>query len=614
MRFLTSDEVKRLSTAEAAKYCNALRNFLVKTVSVTGGHLASNLGIAEISVALVRSLSLPEEKIVYDTGHQSYIHKLLTGRGEDFSSLRSFGGISGFPRREESEFDAFGTGHSGTGISAALGFAKANRLLGKKDFTVAVIGDGSFTGGMVFEALNNVSPHDRLIIILNDNGMSIGKSVGALKGALNRMRTSGYYKFKDGVQNALESIPLVGKELADVAKKAKDTVKKSALPMGNLFEQYGLHYFGPANGNNLETVEFLLSEAKKKNGPSIIHLCTKKGKGLAEAEKDPSRFHGLSPKRGEKTESSSPSFSKVFGDTLCRLGKEDERIVAITAAMADGVGLGEFSKKFPQRFFDVGIAEEHAVTFAAGLAAAGLRPCFAVYSTFFQRAYDQLLHDAALQKLPITVCLDRAGVSGEDGSTHHGLFDVAMTLPIPGVKIYAPTTEKEMERALKSAFEEKEVSSVIRYPKGNVSPIIENAFPFENEIEKKDFGIDPKICVVSYGRTLEACLQAAEALSQKGISVRVIRFGMLKGYDETLLSSLFPENAKLLLVEEGMEEGGFAQSLFIQLIAMGLSFEKTKILAVRETFVPHGSQKELLKLLCLDKDTIEKELIQLAKA
>jgi len=614
MRFLTRDEVKRLSTAEAAKYCNALRNFLVKTVSVTGGHLASNLGIAEISMALVRTLSLPEEKIVYDTGHQSYVHKLLTGRGEAFSSLRSLGGISGFPRREESEFDAFGTGHSGTGISAALGFAKANRLFGKKDFTVAVIGDGSFTGGMVFEALNNVSPHDRLIIILNDNGMSISKSVGALKGALNRMRTRGYYKFKDGVQNVLESIPLVGKELAEAAKIAKDTVKKSALPMGNLFEQYGLHYFGPANGNDLETVEFLLREAKKKNGPSLIHLCTKKGKGLAEAEKDPGRFHGLSPKSGEKKEATSPSFSKVFGDTLCRLGKEDKRIVAITAAMADGVGLGEFAEKFPDRFFDVGIAEEHAVTFAAGLAAAGLRPCFAVYSTFFQRAFDQLLHDAALQKLPITVCLDRAGVSGEDGSTHHGLFDVAMTLPIPGVKIYAPTTEKEMETALKNSLEEKESPSVIRYPKGNLSSVIRNAFPFEKEIEKKDFGTDPKICLVSYGRTLEACLQAAEALSEEGVSVRVIRFGMLKGFDETLLAPLFPENARLLLAEEGMEEGGFSQSLLMQLSKSGLSFEKIKILAVKETFVPHGSQKELLKLLRLDQDAIEKELIHLAKA
>lgn len=614
MRFLTTEEVRRLAPGEAARYCNALRAFLVKTVSKTGGHLASNLGIAEISMALVRAFSLPEEKIIYDTGHQSYIHKLLTGRGEAFSTLRSFGGISGFPRREESEFDAFGTGHSGTGISAALGFAKAKRLLGKKDFTVAVIGDGSFTGGMVFEALNNIDPHDRLIIILNDNGMSIGKSVGALKGALNRMRTRGYYKFKDGVQTALESIPLVGKELAEVAKKAKDTVKKSALPMGNLFEQYGLHYFGPANGNNLETVEFLLSEAKKKNGPSIIHLCTRKGKGLAEAEKDPSRFHGLSPASGEKKEKSGPSFSTVFGNTLCGLAEENERIVAITAAMADGVGLGEFSEKFPQRFFDVGIAEEHAVTFAAGIAAAGFAPCFAVYSTFFQRAYDQLLHDAALQKLPITVCLDRAGISGEDGSTHHGLFDVAMTLPIPGVKIYAPCTQREMETALKSAFEEKEACSVIRYPKGEVSSIVENAFPLEKEVEKKDFGEDPKIAVVSYGRTLENCLSAAEAVSQKGISVRVIRFGMLKGFDEALLPELFPKDATLLLVEEGVEEGGFAQSLLQRLCKTGIRFEAAKILAVKEAFVPHGSQKELLKLCGLDKDAIEKELICLAKA
>lgn len=612
MRFLTEEELRRLSTADAARYCDALRAFLVRTVSRTGGHLASNLGIAEISVGLARTFRLPEEKVIYDTGHQSYVHKLLTGRGEAFSTLRSLGGISGFPRREESEYDAFGTGHSGTGISAALGFAKANRLLGKKDFTAAVIGDGSFTGGMVFEALNNVDPRDRLIIILNDNGMSIGKSVGALKSALNRMRTRGYYKFKDGVQTALESIPLVGDDLAKLAKGAKNAVKSTALPMGNLFEQYGLHYFGPADGNDLATVEFLLGEARKKNGPSLIHLCTKKGKGLAEAERDPGRFHGLSPAGGAA--GNGTSFSAAFGAALCRLAREDERVVAITAAMADGVGLTEFQKEFPNRFFDVGIAEEHAVTFAAGLAAAGLKPCFAVYSTFFQRSFDQLLHDCALQKLPVTVCLDRGGISGEDGSTHHGLFDVAMTLPIPGVRLLAPCGEKEMEKALRRAFAETEAPTVIRYPKGEISPVVESAFPLEEDIEKKDFGQGaPDVVAVSYGRTLEGCLQAAQSVSLGGKNVRVVRFGALKGFDPALLPSFFPKGVPLLLVEEGMEEGGFARSLTALLHEKSiLTDEPVKILAVRETFVPHGKTSELLKLCGLDKDSIEKELTLLA--
>ena len=373
-------EVRALSAAGAKRYCNYLRSFLIKHVTENGGHLASNLGIVEISTALVRVMDLPRDKVIYDTGHQCYVHKILTGRGEAFSTLRKEDGISGFPRREESEYDAFGTGHSGTGLSAALGFAKAARLRGEESFAVAVIGDGSFSGGMVFEALNNISRRDRVIVILNDNGMSIGKSKGRLRYSLNKLRTPAYYRFKAEIGEFLDSVPLVGDGLEQLAKGIKRVVKHQALPGVNLFEELGLHYFGPADGNDLEQVESLLREAKKRNGPSLIHLVTKKGKGYKAAEEDPSRFHGLSPKNEVKPEGK--TFSKMFGDAVTELGKKDSRILCITSAMESGVGLQEFGKAFPERLFDTGIAEEHAMTFAAGLAAAGMKPCFAVYSTF----------------------------------------------------------------------------------------------------------------------------------------------------------------------------------------------------------------------------------------
>ena len=535
----TPEGVRALSPAGAKKYCEFLRSFLVRHVTENGGHLASNLGIVEISTALVRVMDLPRDKVIYDTGHQSYVHKILTGRGDDFATLRKKDGISGFPRREESEFDAFGTGHSGTGLSAALGFAKAARLKGEDSFSVAVIGDGSFTGGMVFEAMNNISPRDRVIIILNDNGMSIGKSKGRLRASLNRLRTPRYYRFKEEFGEFLDAVPLVGEGLEALAKNIKRVVKRQALPGGNLFEEMGLHYFGPADGNDLEQVETLLREAKKRSGPSIIHLITKKGKGYAPAEEDPSRFHGLSPKAEVK--SGEKSFSRIFGEAVTELAKKDEKIVCITSAMESGVGLEEFGNAFPDRLFDTGIAEEHAMTFAAGLAAAGMKPCFAVYSTFFQRAVDQFLHDAALQKLPVTVCLDRAGITGEDGATHHGLYDIPFLLPIPGIKLYAPVSVSELKRALEESFSQKETPSVIRYPKGSPDPVIAKNFPLTEEIERKDYenGKKDGMIVVCFGRITADCLKAAERYAETGKSISVIRFSTLKGFDVKKLPEFF---------------------------------------------------------------------------
>ena len=607
----TPEALAALSPEEAARLCEDLRAFLIENVMKTGGHLASNLGIAEISVALLRRFHPPEDKIVYDTGHQSYIHKILTGREDGFSSLRSFGGISGFPSRAESEFDAFGTGHSGTGISAALGFAKAARLQGKKEWAVAVVGDGAFTGGMIFEALNNISREDKLIILLNDNGMSISKSVGATKKMLGKMRTRGYYRFKGGVKSALLKIPGLGEPLARVGKKMKDKVKHSVVPQGNLFEEYGLSYFGPADGNDLETVEFLLQEAKKKDHPSVIHLCTKKGKGYKAAEKTPSEFHGVSP---AGSGGSKRCFSSAFGQILCRLAEEDRKIVAITAAMTGGVGLDEFARKYPQRLFDVGIAEEHAMTFSAALAAGGLKPCFAVYSTFFQRCVDQWIHDAALQRLPVVLALDRAGITGEDGATHQGVMDIALSLPSPDVKIYAPVSYKELEKQLRRAFSDS-VPSLVRYPKGQESEKAAAVFPGEKDVETKIFGTGNDLAVITFGRTAESALEAAERLEKDGIGVTVIRFAVLKGYSEAHFAAAFeaaPFGA-YLFAEEGMKTGSFSESLLARLSETGvLSGQKTSILAVPDVFVPHGSQKQLLASYGLNADGIEKEGRRLA--
>ncbi len=603
---LTLEALRALSGDEIPAYCAALRRALVENVTQTGGHLASNLGIVEISVALARQMNLPEEKVIYDTGHQAYVHKMLTGRGARLSTLRQRGGLSGFPLREESEFDAFGTGHSGTGLSAALGFAAAGRLAGKKDFTAVVIGDGSFTGGMVFEALNNISPRDRVIIILNDNGMSIGKSVGQLKSALNQLRTAGYYRLKDEVQSALQSVPVLGKNLAEAARAVKNTVKRSALPMGNLFEQLGLHYFGPADGNCVETVENLIRQAKKRQGPSLIHLCTQKGKGYAPAQSDPSSYHGISPKGAAK---GGKGFSRLMGETLCRLAEEDERIVAITAAMGDGVGLSLFREKYPHRYFDVGIAEEHAMTFAAGLAAAGKKPVFAVYSTFYQRSVDQLLHDAALQKLPVVICLDRAGIVGEDGATHQGLFDLPLTLPIPGVRILAPLNEREMEIALREALAETERPTVIRYPKGSPEFSDKKRF-FGEEIQSFSFGNGaPSLTVATFGRMTDRVLEAAEELSREGLSIRVVRHFTLKGFDPDLLSEHYSDTCRLLTVEEGCLTGGFSSYLVSLLSERGLSpKEGHRSLGILETFVSHGKTEALLEEMGLGKESIKKEM------
>ncbi len=604
--FYTLSELSALTPEKAREYAAFLRKVLVERVKKNGGHLASNLGVVEISLALCRTLSFPEDRVIYDTGHQSYVHKILTGRGEDFETLRQTGGLSGFPRRAESAFDAFGTGHSGTALSAAVGFARADALQGKKGFSVAVIGDGAFGCGEVLEAMNNILATDRVIIILNDNGMSIGKSVGRFRQTLSRMRSASYYRFKSSVEDVMRALPVLGEGMAMAAGKVKKVIKRQALPTGNLFEELGLHYFGPADGHDLERIEFLIREAKKREGPSVIHLCTKKGKGYGPAEKDPSLYHGLSPRGERKT---GKSYSALFGEEMCRLAEKDKRVTALSAAMTDGVGLSDFARTYPNRFFDTGIAEEHALTFSSALAASGLRPVLALYSTFFQRCIDQLIHDAALQKLPLILALDRAGFAGEDGPTHHGLYDLPLLLPVPGVKIYAPATEGEMRKALERGLSYTEGPSVIRYPKGSPDQKVAEALSFEGDFGRFDFGEGAECAIVCFGRTSSAALEAAKARLARGESTAILRFFTLKGFDAEKVKETLWGIKYILLAEEGMEAGSFSRYLLSKLEGLPL---KSRVVAVNDT-IPHGKTADLLHLAHLDGEGLEREVEILAK-
>ncbi len=586
LKFLKIEELKKLDIVAASEYCEKLREYVIDTVSLSGGHLASNLGVAEISLALIRKFNSPYDKIIYDVGHQSYIHKLLTDRHFDSSNLRTFDGYSGFTKREESEHDPFGAGHSSTALSAALGFAKSANIKGENYYSIAVIGDGAFCTGMTFEALNNVSKNDRIIIILNDNNMSISKNVGSMASYLNKIRvTSGYLNFKNNTKKVFNKIPIFSTALTNFASSIKRVIKRIFLGT-TFFEDLGIRYLGPADGNDLKTVEMLLDQAKQINSPVLIHLITKKGKGDRSAEKNPNTFHFVSP-LGQT--SSTNSFSKTFSKLLTQYSSVNKNTVAITAAMCDGTGLNQFKESFPERFFDVGICEEHAATFSAALSASGLLPFYAVYSTFFQRSYDQVLHDISLQKLKAVIALDRSGLVGKDGATHHGLYDVSMTLNLPNSLIYSPATFKEMEYAFFKCAEHPYLS-VLRYPKGDEAKV--SAAVFDTPY---DFSVDVikkcDVLLVSYGRITDEVLKAKVILEKNGFSVVVLKFLKLKPIDfkkvSKLISSLLPK--LLCCVEEGMKIGGFSEYLVSNI----QTDAEVKIVAIDEMFVPQGSMEEL---------------------
>lgn len=506
------EDVRALRPEQIPALCRELREVMIRQTEEKGGHLASNLGVVELSVAIHRVFRAPEDHIIFDVGHQCYVHKLLTGRYEAFSTLRQPGGISGFPKRSESEYDAFGVGHASTSLSAALGFAQADKLQGRGSYTVVVLGDGAFTGGMIHEALNNCSKYLRLIVILNENEMSISKNVGRFAKNIAHLRaTPGYFRTKSAMERGLEHTPLIGRPVLRVLRKWKRSLK-NRLYNSNYFENMGFSYFGPADGNDEATVENLLQMAKEKGSSCLIHLKTVKGKGYEPAERTPDRYHCLpvSPP-GRKT------YSSVFGETLTALGEKDHRICALTAAMCQGTGLEPFRVRFPERFFDVGIAEEHAVTFAAGLAVAGMKPVVAIYSSFLQRSYDQILHDVVLQGLPVVFCVDRAGLNAADGATHHGIYDVSFLSPMPGLTLYEPWCFSHLEQYLTDALSGKEEGPVvIRYPAGEEIPALALHFygPTGREVVPGvwiDFDplCPPRRLAVTYGRIASRVLEAA---------------------------------------------------------------------------------------------------------
>lgn len=599
-------DLKELNESELYTLSEEIRQQILNTVSKNGGHLAANLCVVELTLALHRVFDSPKDKIIFDVGHQSYVHKLLTGRRDDFDTLRQFGGISGFPKRSESEHDAFGAGHSSTSISAAAGIAAANKLNGNDAFTIAVVGDGAFTGGMIYEALNNCADKEKLIIVLNDNDMSISPNVGGMSKYFSKVRTSAkYFRLKNGVKRFFGKTPLIGDSLIRAARKLKNSFKKVVLSQ-NFFEQFGLSYYGPLDGNDEKHLERVLREAKDDGKCSVVHICTTKGKGYKPAEERPDLFHGVSGfdiESGKLKESASESFSSHFGKLICEKAESNERIAAITAAMPDGTGLSEFAKRFPERFFDVGIAEEHALTFACGLATEGIIPVFAVYSTFMQRAFDQFIHDAALQKLHVIIMLDRAGLVANDGATHHGIFDAAFISEIPDVLFYSPDSFRSFDECFEKALN-ADRPVVIRYPKS--CDIEKDGFIKGNGFECRDFGKDPKSALITYGRLTESVIAASASRLEKGIATRVVTLTQIHPLNSETIGKLLEGIENVVFAEEGIKNGGVGQRLCSDLCENGmLDGKRFTIKAIDGIFPQHGSNKELLKTLSLSAEDIE---------
>lgn len=609
-------DLKRLSISELKTLAQEIRDTLIYRVSRNGGHLSSNLGVVELTISLHYVFDSPRDKIIWDVGHQSYTHKLLTGRYKRLADLRKLKGISGFPRRDESEHDAFGTGHSSTSISAALGIIEG-RDKNREDFKViAVIGDGAMTGGIAFEGLNNAGSLKKdLIVILNDNEMSISPNVGAISAYLNRILTAELYqKFKRDTKSFLEGIPKLGGPAAKIAQKTEEVLKGLILP-GLLFEELGFTYVGPIDGHNIELLIDTLRRIKNTQSPILIHVITKKGKGYEFSEEKPSIYHGIGPfkiETGEPIETHGQTYSGVFGDALVDLAEKDEKIIAITAAMREGTGLDYFARRFPNRFYDVGIAEQHALTFAAGLATQGLKPVVAIYSTFLQRAYDQIVHDICLQKLHVVFAIDRAGIVGEDGPTHSGIFDLSYLRHIPNLVVMAPKDALELKMMLKIALEYNGPVA-IRYPKGKI-PIFNENQKFQplfkmGEAEILKNGID--IALIGIGNTVFTVLKAAEKLEKEGINPMVINARFIKPLDRNLLSKVASLTQRIITVEDNVIMGGFGSAVLELFNEMGLFNVRLKRLGIPDIFVEQGDTNELRRIYGLDEDSILKTVYHL---
>lgn len=608
-------DLKRLDSKQLPVLCNEIRGFLVDKVSTTGGHLASNLGVVELSVALHRVFNTPKDHIIWDVGHQSYVHKILTDRKNSFDTLRQNGGLSGFTKRGESEHDSFGAGHSSTSLSAALGLAEADKLSGSDAYTVAVVGDGAFTGGMIHEALNNCNGNLKLIIIINENEMSISKNIGRFADSLSKIRSSeGYFYTKKATVRALTAIPFVGKFLLAGLKNVKRTLK-NLLYGSNYFEKMGLYYLGPVDGNDVDALEDILELAKKQQNSVVVHIKTKKGKGYAPAERNPDVFHSLSPSGS----SSGSSFSAEFGKILCKLAEKDDRIVGITAAMCEGTGLDGFKKAYPERFFDVGIAESHALTFAAGLAAGGKRPVAAVYSTFLQRAYDNIIHDVALQNLPVCMCIDRAGLNPADGPTHHGIFDVAFLSQIPNIRIYTPATYSALEYAMRDALKSN-IPCAVRYPRGGESQLVKEHF--YSEIGdgvgiRADFNASDTLdaIIVVHGRIAEEAIKAKAQLALKNIKAGIVLLEFLKPYDECaalVAEAIGNRKRPVITLEEEIKNGG-AGMILSELLCTRHGFDRSKIkvMAVDDNFGFGRKNENICKTMGISSDCVVKNILKL---
>ena len=613
----TPADVKAVSEGNLPILAAEIRDLIIETVSETGGHLASSLGAVDLSIALHYVFNAPEDKIIWDVGHQAYAHKIITGRRERFPTLRQFGGISGFPKPSESEYDSFGTGHSSTSISAALGMAAARDLAGKRNRVVAVIGDGSLTAGLAFEGLNQAGHLKKsIIVVLNDNEMSISKNVGALSSFLSRKITGRLAtRLKAEAEAFIKSIPVVGDRLMGLAKRAEDSLMTLLTP-GMLFEGLGFHYIGPIDGHDLEALITTLRDLGEVKGPVLLHCLTKKGKGYPPAEEDPSRFHGVGPFVVEtgrpRKKSSRPSYTDVFSSSLIEIAEMEEKVVAITAAMPEGTGLVEFARRWPERFFDVGIAEQHAITFAGGLAKEGYVPVTAIYSTFLQRAYDEVFHDVCLQNLHVVIALDRAGIVGQDGATHHGLFDISFLRHIPNIALAAPKDEDELRRLLYTAVRHTGPFA-LRYPRGSAlgvavsSPL--RVIPL-GEAEEIRNGSD--VTILALGTMVSPALQAAQRLEDAGISSSVVNARFVKPLDEALILRAASVTGSIVTVEENSLEGGFGSAVLELLEEKGVSC-RVKRLGVPDEFIEHGTQEELRAALSLDSTGIEKAVREFLK-
>ena len=607
-----ANDVKQLSLSECEQLAQEIRDFLIRSLSETGGHLASNLGVVELTIALHRFLHFPEDKLVWDVGHQAYTHKILTGRKEQFATLRKTGGLSGFPKRKESDCDAFDTGHSSTSISAGLGLVQARDLKGENYQVVSVIGDGALTGGMAYEALNNAAELKKnFIIILNDNEMSITRNVGGMSSYLDHIRMAApYTELKMGVTNALKKIPKVGDGMVDALHKTKSSIKQLVIP-GMLFENMGLTYLGPVDGHDMRQLGKVLQEAKRKKGPVLIHVLTEKGRGYEPAMRHPARFHGAAPyeiETGLPKSNGNPSYTDIFSTVMRKFGDREPDVVAVSAAMVPGTGLKRFGNMFPERLFDVGIAEEHAVTFAAGLALGGLRPVVAIYSSFLQRAVDQILHDVCMQNLPVVFAVDRAGLVGSDGETHHGCFDLSYLSMMPNMTVMAPKNKWELSDMLKFAIRQKSPVA-IRYPRGEAYTGLED---YRAPIEMGKAEILEKgkeIAILAVGNMVRTAVQVTENLRNRGYEPTLVNMRFVKPLDMDLLEILREDHSLIVTLEENVKSGGFGEQVMTY-YGSRLHSPAVRIVAIEDKFVPHGIVEDLMHQQQMDSASVTERILR----